>query len=103
MRIRVDAEQASQCQRALAPAPVHVQPPRVSVDLDRHAMLGAGAQNALHVDLVARSPHQLPSRDMTQDGRMRVLDGLDDPVRLLLAAEPELAVNAGDDQVETGK
>ena len=57
------------------------------VDLDGDAMLGTGAQDALHVDFVARPPQQLPPRDMAQDRGMRVLDGLDDPVRLLPAAQ----------------
>ena len=55
------------------------------VDLDGDAVLGAGSQDALHVHFVAGPPQELPPRDMTEDGGVRVLDRLDDPVGLLPA------------------
>src|SRR4051794_35229872 len=57
-------------------------------------------QNALHVQLVAGPAQKLASGDMTQNSRVRVLNGLDDTVRLLFAAHPEFAVHTGDDQIE---
>src|SRR5690242_3555087 len=100
MRVGIDAEQASQFERALAPAPIHIKPPRMRVNLDGNAVFGAGLQDALHIDLVAGTPQELPSGDVAENGRAGILDRPDDAVSLLLAAHPEIAVHAGDDKIK---
>ena len=103
VRVGINAEEASQLKPALAPSPVHIQPPGMCVDLDCHAVLGTGTQDALHIDLIAGPTEQLAPRNVAQNSRVRIFDRLDDPVRLLLPAEAELAMNAADDKVEASQ
>src|SRR4051812_39903239 len=42
MRVGIDAHETSERERALVPAPVQIEPPRICIDLDSHAMRGAG-------------------------------------------------------------
>src|SRR3954449_12972951 len=51
--VGVDAEHASEVERALVPAPVQIQPPRVSVDLNSDSVLGAGTEHRLNVNVAA--------------------------------------------------
>src|SRR3954469_7892492 len=53
VRVGVDAEHAPEVKRALVPAPVQIQPPRVSVDLNSDSVLGAGTEHRLNVNVVA--------------------------------------------------
>src|SRR5438477_75642 len=64
--IGIDAEHASQLQRAGAPAPVDIETPGIRVDFNRNAVLRAGAQDRVHIDFVARSPEELSASDMPQ-------------------------------------
>src|SRR6185437_2805550 len=100
MGIRVDAEQAAQLQGALAPAPVHVETPRVSVDFDGDAMLCASAQDALHIDLVAGPSQQLAAGDVPEDCGVGVFDRFHDAVGLFLFAHSEFAMNTRDHEIE---
>jgi hypothetical protein len=53
MGIGVDAHAAAELQGRFIPAPVKIEPPRVSVDLDRDAVLGTCRKHLLNVDVVA--------------------------------------------------
>ncbi len=53
MRVRVDAHHAAKIERALMPAPVQIEPPRIGIDLDGDAMSGARGKDFLDIDLVA--------------------------------------------------
>ena len=42
MRIRIDAHGTAQSQGTAMPAPIKIEPPRIGIDFNRDAMLGAG-------------------------------------------------------------
>jgi hypothetical protein len=54
MSIGVDAEDAAAIKGFLVPAPVKVKTPRVRVDFDGDAVLHAGFENLVDIDLVTR-------------------------------------------------
>ena len=43
------------------PTPIKIEPPRVCIDLDRDAVLGACCEHLFDVDVVARAAKQLPA------------------------------------------
>ena len=59
VRVRIDAEHAAELKGGLVPAPIQIEPPWMSVDLDNDVMLGAGTQHFVDVDFVAWPPLQL--------------------------------------------
>ena len=82
------------------PAPIEIKPPRVGVNFNGNAMLGAGREHSLDVDFVPRPPQELPPGHMAQDGGVRIGDGAEDTLSLRLAIKLEASVDAGDDKVE---
>jgi hypothetical protein len=66
----------------------------MGVDLDGDAVLGAGPQHLLDVDLVARPALKVPPDHMAEDRRVRGCDGPQQSVRLGLPVQPEAAVDA---------
>ena len=96
-----DAHHGSLSRRAVScPAPIEIKPPRVGVDFDGNAMLGAGRQHSLDVDFVPRPPQELPPGHMAEDGGVRIGDGAEDALGLRLAIKFEASVDAGDHKVE---
>jgi hypothetical protein len=87
MGIGIDGHQAPDLEPRLVPAPIQIEPPWVRI-----AVLGAGSQNLLDIDLIARPPQRLPPRHvrMVVSGVGYGRCGL-------------LALNAGDDKVEAGE
>src|SRR4051812_16549618 len=47
--VRIDAHHAAQFERAAVPTPVEIKTPRVRIDLDRDAMLGACSKDLFDV------------------------------------------------------
>src|SRR4029078_4485361 len=94
VRIRIDTHEAAEFERQLVPAPVEIKPPRIGIDLNREPVLGAGAKNALYVDLVARSAEQLPPRHMSKNCRVGIGNGAKDALGLLLAVKLEPTMDA---------
>src|SRR5204862_6539479 len=84
--IGVDAHHAAKVERMLMPTPVQVQAPWIGVDLHCNAVLGAGPENLLDVNVVARATEQLPAGHVPQDRHSRVGDSPQDAIRLLIAA-----------------
>ena len=70
--------------RLLMPAPIEIQPPRMSIDFDSDAKFGACLQDFVDVDLVSWTSLQLAAGHMSQDGRVRICDRFENAVRLLL-------------------
>jgi hypothetical protein len=90
MGIGIDGHQAPDLEPRLVPAPIQIEPPWVRI-----AVLGAGGQNLLDIDLITRPPQRLPRRHVTEDGRIggwlrRGRCGL-------------FALNAGDDKRRSGR
>ena len=100
VRVRIDAQHATEFERGLVPAPVQVEPPWVGVDLYGDVMLGAGPQHLLEVDFVARPPLELAPGHVPDDGGMRIADGPKEALRLRFAVQLEAAVDAGDQEIE---
>ena len=82
MRIGIDAEDAAKAHAGAMPTPIQIKPPRICINFDGDAVLGACCQNLLNIDLVSGPPQQLPAGHVTQDRRMRIGYGTDDPLRL---------------------
>ena len=82
------------------PAPVQVQAPRIGVDLDGNAVLGAGPQNSFDVNVIAWAAEQLPAGHVSEDGGSRIRNGPHDAIGLLLSAQLEPAVHARHDEIE---
>ena len=74
--VRIDAENAAIIQSHLMPAPVKIEPPRVRVDFNGDASLGAGFQNSVDVDFISGAPGELTPGHMAQDGRIRIFNRL---------------------------
>ena len=92
VRIRIDAEDAAIFERFLMPSPVKVEPPRMRVDLDGDAVLRAGLEYLVDLDLIAGAPLQLASGHMPDDCRMRILDRSQDALGLFLFRQLEAAM-----------
>src|SRR6185369_14044847 len=91
MRIRVDAHHAAKPKRRLMPAPIEVKPPWVCVDFNGNAVLGAGCEDLLDVDVIAWATQQLPPCHMPQDSRVGICDRADDALGLRCTIYPELS------------
>src|SRR3569833_92775 len=61
MRVGVDAEHASELARSAMPAPVQIQTPGISVDLDGDAEAGACREHHLDVNFITGATQQLSS------------------------------------------
>jgi len=81
------------------PAPVKIEPPSMGVDLHRDAVLGAGFQNPVDVDLIPGAALQLTT-GMADNGRVGIFDCLEDSFCLFLLCHFETAVNARDNEIE---
>src|SRR5581483_6602454 len=103
MRVRVDAEHAAEFKAPPVPAPVEVEPPRIAVDLDRNAVLGAGGEHRLDIDVVAGAAEQLAPGHVSENRRRRMADRGQNPFGLLLLVQLEPAVDARHDEVEAGE
>src|ERR1700712_3646502 len=100
VRVRINAEHAAKLKGGLVPAPIKIEPPWMSVDLDNDVMLGAGAQHFLDVDFVAWPPLELAAGHVSDDGSMRMRDGPKQPQGLRLAVQFEPAMDARDHEIE---
>jgi len=100
VRIRIDAEDAAIFERFLMPSPVKVEPPWMRVDLDGDAVLRAGLEYLVDVDLIAEAPLQLASGHMPDDCRMRILDRSQYALGLLFFRQLEAAMDACNDKIE---
>ena len=67
MGVGVDAHHAAEVERALMPAPIQIEPPRIGVDLDGDAVLGTDGENFFHIDLVAGPAQELTPRHVAKD------------------------------------
>ena len=68
MRIRIDAHHATKPQRRLMPPPIKVKTPRIRVDFNGDAVLGAGRKDLLDVNVVPGTAQKLPPGHMPKDG-----------------------------------
>lgn len=59
MRVRFDAKDTAIIERLLVRAPVEVEPPWMRIDFDGDAVLGAGFEDFVYVDLISRSAGEL--------------------------------------------
>lgn len=64
------------------PAPIKIEAPWVSIDLDDHVVLGAGPEHLLDIDFVAWPPLELPPGHVADDGGVRIGDGREQALRL---------------------
>src|ERR1051325_7300914 len=101
MRIGVDAETAAELKPVAQPAPIEIEPPWVAVDFDRDPVLGAGSQHPLDIEIVTRAAQQLPAGHMADYGHERIGSRPDQALGLHLPIEPELAVDAADDEIRS--
>ena len=83
VRVGIDAEHAAKLETALIPPPVEIKPPGVRVDLDRDAMLRAGLQDLLDIDLIARPPQKLSAGHVAEDGHEGIAHRAQDALGLL--------------------
>src|ERR1700751_2676457 len=100
MGVRIDAHEAPKPKRRLVPTPVQIEPPRIRVDFDRNAVIGAGGQNLLDIDLITRAPQELPAGRVTEDSRVGIAYGTDDALCLRRAVEFEAPMDARHDKIE---
>ena len=100
MRVGIDAEHAAEFQCLAVPAPIELEPVRVAVDLDGHAVLRASLEDGLDIDVITGAAQELPSRGVAEDCRVRVRYRSDDALCLLTPVETKPAVDAGDDKVK---
>ena len=100
MGVGVDAHHAAEVERALMPAPIQIEPPRIGVDLDGDAVLGTGGENFFHIDLVAGPAQELTPRHVAKDSGVRIGDRADDSSGLFFAVHLEAAVHARDHEIE---
>jgi hypothetical protein len=98
--IGIDAHEAAELERLLVPAPIEIKPPGIGIDLNRDAVLGAGAKNALCIELVARSTQQLPPRHMSKNCRVGIGNCTKDALGLLHAVELEPAMDARHNKIK---
>src|SRR5689334_15474775 len=103
MGIGVNAELAPELDPAAQPPPVEIEPPRVAIDLDRDAVLGAGGQHALYVQVIARPAEQLPACHVADHGDEWVRGRAHEAFGLRLPIEAELTVDAADDEIKAAQ
>ena len=53
--VGINAEDAAVIERLLVPAPVEIEPPWMRVDFHGDAVLGAGFEDFVDIDLIART------------------------------------------------
>jgi hypothetical protein len=82
MRVGIDAEEAPELKTALVPSPVQIKAPGIGIDFHGHAMLSAGSQNHIDIDVVARPAQELPSGHMSKDCRVWIGYRPQNPIRL---------------------
>ena len=70
--IWIDAENAAVFERFFMPAPIEIEPPGMSVYLNSYAVFGAGLQDFVDVDLIARPSLKLASGHVTDDCGVRI-------------------------------
>src|SRR3954471_4721350 len=93
VRVRIDAEHAAELKGGLVPAPIQIEPPWMSVDLDNDLMLGTGTQHFLDVDFVAWPPLELAAGHVSDDVSMRMRDGPKQALRLRFAVQVKAAMD----------
>ena len=79
------------------------QQPSIGVDLDRDPMLGTGAKDGVDVQLVAFTPQQQASRQVAENGCVRVRGGSHQPSCLPRCIELEAAMHACHDVIKAGQ
>ena len=72
--VGINAEYAAVIQSLLMPAPVEIEPPRMGIDFNRNAVLSAGSQNPVDVDLISRAALELSAGHVAENGRIGILD-----------------------------
>ena len=82
------------------PAPVHVEPARIAVQLDDRAGLGGGLDDRGDIDGIAFARKQQPPGEMAEHGDVRIFDRADDAPRHLRLRQIEDGVHAGHAVVE---
>src|SRR5438105_12524933 len=92
MGVRVDAQEATQLKRAPVPPPIQFQSVGVAVDLDGHAIAGAGFEDRLHLHLITGPTQQKSAGDVAEDGRLGVGDRSHDARCLFYLLDTEAAV-----------
>jgi hypothetical protein len=92
VRVRIDAQPASQFERAAEPSPIQVEPPRIRVQLDGDVVARASLEDGLDIELVSGPSQKLSA--VSKDGGVGICDRVHDAPRLFLGIEPKAAVNA---------
>jgi hypothetical protein len=100
VRVGIDAHHAAELKGALVPPPIKVEPPGVGVDFDGHPVLCTGGKNTLDINLISGATEKLPSRHVSQNGRIRILDCARNARRLRFTIKREPAVHARDYKIE---
>src|SRR5262245_43981671 len=103
MGVRVDAESAAELNPPPQPTPVKIKPPRVPVYFDSDAVLSAGRQHPLDIEIIPRPPQQLAAGHVANDRDERVGDRAHQALGLFRAIEPELTVDAANDEIEAAQ
>ena len=75
----------------------------MGIDFNSNAMLSAGFQNLVDVDLISWAALELPPDHVAENGRIGILDRLEDTLGLFLFGHFEAAVNAGDDKIKVAQ
>ena len=70
MCVGIDAEHASEINGLLVPPPIQIQPPGIGINLYCYAVLCAGGENTLNVDIIPGPSQKLTSRHMAKNGRI---------------------------------
>src|SRR5690606_39022364 len=101
--VRVDGDSYALRRSRADPAPVHIQPVRIGVQLQRHMMLGTGRDHGFVVYRIAFTGEQEPTRRVAQDGGVRILYRREEALGGFGLGHVELRVDARHDEVEAGQ
>src|SRR4051794_8181912 len=82
------------------PAPVKIEAPRIGVDLDGNAVLGACRKDLFNVHIVARPPKELAACHVAKNGDERMGHSAQNAFGLFLPFLSELAMDARHDEIE---
>ena len=93
MCVWIDAHDTAELQGPTMPAPIEIQPPGVSVDLNGNPVLGTSGEDRLDVYFIPRPAQELPSSHVAENSGVRILHRSNDALRLGLAVQLEAAVN----------
>ena len=101
--VGVDGYEHSFFQGVAYPAPVHIEPPGMGIELDGHVMGRAGVDDRLVIDGITGAAEEEPACHVSKDGGIGIFDGAEQAHHRLFLIHLEIGVYGGDDEVEGGK